>query len=216
MSAESSRTTRPARRPVDACRLLGAMVSGLISGVAFDDVASPIFWRWGELHPEIAMTSQPARGQRRSRRRSGGYCVHALEAAIWAVAGADSFRSAVLRAANLGDDADTTAAIVGQLAGTRWGATAIPSEWRQKLVHSERIASLARNLSAAGGGGTVHAPGRSVARHHRPGPPTSWLTHGGCSPDDFSPASSPATSSPREQWTSSTSSSTPASGRSST
>ena len=58
----------------------------------------------------------------------------ALEAAIWAVAGAEDFRDAVLRAANLGDDADTTAAIAGQLAGARWGVDAIPAEWREKAT----------------------------------------------------------------------------------
>lgn len=34
-----------------------------------------------------------------------GYCIAALEAALWTVAGAGDFRHAVLRAANLGDDA---------------------------------------------------------------------------------------------------------------
>lgn len=58
----------------------------------------------------------------------------------------------MLRAANLGDDADTTAALAGQLAGARWGASTIPSDWRDKLVAGERIAPLARALLAAGGG----------------------------------------------------------------
>jgi hypothetical protein len=69
-----------------------------------------------------------------------------------AVDGAVDFRDAVLRAANLGDDADTTAAIAGQLAGARWGAFAIPAEWREKVVAGERIVSLARGLFVAGGG----------------------------------------------------------------
>jgi len=63
----------------------------------------------------------------------------------------------VLRAANLGDDADTTAAIAGQLAGARWGVSSIPTEWRDKVVAGERIVALARGL-LAGGGGNVDNP----------------------------------------------------------
>ncbi|MBA3982590.1 MAG: ADP-ribosylglycohydrolase family protein, partial [Acidimicrobiia bacterium] len=84
--------------------------------------------------------------------RGTGYCVDALEAALWAVAGAADFREAVLLAANLGDDADTTAAIAGQLAGARWGASGISQRWRQRLTASDRIESLARGLFLAGGG----------------------------------------------------------------
>lgn len=91
---------------------------------------------------------------RRNRPPSGGtgYCVDALEAAIWAVAGAGDHREAVLRAANLGDDADTTAAIAGQLAGARWGASGIPPAWREVVVAGPRIESLARHLHAAARG----------------------------------------------------------------
>jgi hypothetical protein len=52
-----------------------------------------------------------------------GCCIDAREAALRAVGGAGNFRHAVLRAANLDDEADTTAAIAGQLAGARWGAS---------------------------------------------------------------------------------------------
>lgn len=152
-SAESSQSTHPARRPVDACRLAGAMVAALIQGASFADVAAATFWQWGELHPEVA---DIARGTWRLKEppaiRGTGYCIAALEAALWAVGGADDFRSAVLRASNLGDDADTTAAIAGQLAGARWGASSLPTAWRDKLVASERITSLARGLYREGGG----------------------------------------------------------------
>jgi len=152
-SGESSRTTHAARRPVDACRLMGAMVSALIAGTAFEDVVAPSFWQWGDLHAAI---EEIAGGRWRAKRppaiRGTGYCVDALEAALWSVDGAVDFRDAVLRAANLGDDADTTAAIAGQLAGARWGASAIPLPWREKVVAGERMVSLARGLFVAGGG----------------------------------------------------------------
>lgn len=152
-SAESSRTTHPAARPLDACRLLGATIAGLISGSTFDEVVAPTFWQWGDLDPEVAgIVAGSWRDKEPPSIRGTGYCVDALEAALWAVAGADSFDRAVLRAANLGDDADTTAAIAGQIAGARWGAASIRREWREKVVAGDRIASLARGLFAAGGG----------------------------------------------------------------
>ena len=82
--------------------------------------------------------------------RGTGYSVDALEAALWAVGGAADFRDAVLRAANLGDDADTTAAIAGQLAGARWGLSGIPVEWRERIVSADRIAAIAGRLYDAG------------------------------------------------------------------
>ena len=129
------------------------MTAALISGTSAEEVLDADFWQWGPLHPEIEAV---ARGSWRTKEpptiRGTGYCVTALEAAIWAVAGADDFRSAVLRAANLGDDADTTAAIAGQLAGARWGASGIPDRWRSKLALGSRINELARHLFRAGGG----------------------------------------------------------------
>jgi len=176
-SGESSSTTHPAARPVDACRLLGATIAALICGSTFEEVVAPTFWRWGDLHPEIARIAAGSwRDKEPPRIRGTGYCVDALEAALWAVAGAENFDSAVLRAANLGDDADTTAAIAGQIAGARWGASSIRPSWREKVVAGDRIASLARGLFAAGGGtvdegwpydGFLHAwwvePGRLLA-----------------------------------------------------
>jgi len=52
--------------------------------------------------------------------------VKSLEASLWAFHDADTFEEAVLRAVNLGDDADTTGAICGQLAGAYWGESGIP------------------------------------------------------------------------------------------
>jgi ADP-ribosylglycohydrolase len=150
-SAESSRPTHPARRPVDACRVLGAMTSALIRGDSADDVIAPGFWRFGDLHPQIgAVVSGAWRHKAPAQIRGTGFCVDALEAALWAVDGASDFRDAVLRAANLGDDADTTAAIAGQLAGARWGASGIPETWRAKVVLRERIEAMAGGLYDAG------------------------------------------------------------------
>lgn len=78
--------------------------------------------------------------------------VRSLQAAVWAVAQNTDFRSAALLPANLGDDADTTAAIFGQLAGAVCGLAGIPAEWVQVLAWRERIESAAGALYEAGRG----------------------------------------------------------------
>lgn len=177
-AGESSRTTHPAQRPVDACRVYGAMTAALIQGAAIDSVFDPGFWQFGPLDPRVeAVVRGSWRHKQPPEIRGSGYVVDALEAALWAVAGASDFRDAVLRAANLGDDADTTAAIAGQLAGARWGCAGIPVEWRTRLAEGDRIEAIAGRLHDLGAGtgpthpwphdGLVHGywvePGRVLA-----------------------------------------------------
>ena len=89
------------------------------------------------------------RGKPRAAVRSSGYVAHALEASLWSVGTSSSFAEAVLRAANLGEDADTTAAIAGQLAGALHGASSIPADWRARLAWADRITASADTLVSA-------------------------------------------------------------------
>ncbi|MFM8434117.1 MAG: ADP-ribosylglycohydrolase family protein, partial [Planctomycetia bacterium] len=153
MAAASSRPTHPAARPVDACKVLAAMTAALIRGEPWEAVSDPGFWKQGSLHPEVEAVARGSwRGKSEAAIKGSGYCVAALEAAIWAVDGAEDFRDAILRATNLGDDTDTTAAIAGQLAGARFGASAIPGYWLELLALRDRIATLADGLHGAATG----------------------------------------------------------------
>jgi ADP-ribosylglycohydrolase len=78
--------------------------------------------------------------------KGSGYVVRSLEAALWAFYHSDEFRSGCLLAANLGDDADTTAAIYGQLAGAYYGVESIPKTWRDKLSLRRLIEDYALRL----------------------------------------------------------------------
>jgi ADP-ribosyl-[dinitrogen reductase] hydrolase len=75
------------------------------------------------------------------------YVVDSLEAALWCFHITDSFKDAVLTAANLGDDADTTAAITGQIAGAYYGEAGIPQHWLNKVVMAKEIGEMAEQLS---------------------------------------------------------------------
>jgi ADP-ribosyl-[dinitrogen reductase] hydrolase len=78
--------------------------------------------------------------------KSSGYTVHTLEAAAWSFLTTESYEEAVIRAANLGDDADTVAAVCGALAGAYYGYSAIPGKWRNQLQDEARIREIAMAL----------------------------------------------------------------------
>ena len=89
------------------------------------------------------------RGRARETIRSSGYVVHTLEAALWSVARTGDFRNAILLAANLADDADTVAAVTGQLAGALYGLSGIPGRWLERVAWKDRLLESAQRLVSA-------------------------------------------------------------------
>ena len=78
--------------------------------------------------------------------KGSGYVVESLEAALWAFHNSETFEAGCLLAVNLGHDADTTAAVYGQLAGAYYGDSAIPAHWRDSLAHRNLIIAFADRL----------------------------------------------------------------------
>jgi ADP-ribosyl-[dinitrogen reductase] hydrolase len=153
LCGESSRTTHQATAAIDACRYLGALLIGALHGRSRAQLLQPRFepepgtWSRAPLCPEIdAIAAGSFLTRQPPEIRGTGYVVESLEAALWAFHRADSFKEAVLLAANLGDDADTTAAITGQIAGAHWGETAIPPHWRHRLAFRSTIETFADSL----------------------------------------------------------------------
>lgn len=87
----------------------------------------------GEAPGDVAAACGVDADKPRSEVRSGGYVLHTFDAALWCLANTSSYADCVLAAVNLGDDTDTTAAVVGALAGIVYGADAIPGEWLAAL-----------------------------------------------------------------------------------
>ncbi len=147
-AVESSRTTHGAQECLDACRLLAEILFRALKGankseVLFDPASTGI----------VSDSIQGiARGNYRNKLehsiRGTGYVVNSLEAALWCFWVTDSFEATVLKAANLGDDADTTAAVCGQIAGAYYGEGSIPVGWLKQLVMREEILKLADRLSS--------------------------------------------------------------------
>ena len=78
--------------------------------------------------------------------RGDGYVTRCLEAAPWAFAKSTCFEDGALLAVNLGEDADTTGAVYGQLAGAYYGVNSIPKMWRVRLAKVALIESYAKRL----------------------------------------------------------------------
>ena len=153
MAADSSRTTHQAREAVDACRHFAGLLIGALRGVDKETLLSrgycPVQGLWAR-DPPAEKIARVAGGSFKDRNppdiRGTGYVVEALEAALWAFHRSDDFSEGALLAVNLGDDADTTGAIYGQIAGAHYGAEAIPAAWRDKLTMAAEITSLADRL----------------------------------------------------------------------
>ncbi len=152
-SGESSRTTHAAATAVDACRYLGALLVGAVNGVSREELLdahySPIPGYWQE-NPLVERINEIAAGSFKHREppeiQGTGYVVKSLEAALWAFYNSRSFEEGCLLAVNLGDDADTTGAVYGQLAGAFYGEQGIPESWRSQLTYRDLIESFAEQL----------------------------------------------------------------------
>ncbi len=152
-SGESSRTTHGATAAMDACRYYGAMIVGAVQGASKEDLLSaryspvPGYWKRQPLGSEVDAVARGSFKRRQPPQICGsGYVVASLEAALWAFFHSRSFREGCLLAVNLGDDADTTGAVYGQVAGAYYGEQGIPAEWRQKIALRDVIRSFADRL----------------------------------------------------------------------
>ncbi len=152
-AADSSRTTHGAREAVDACRYFAGLLVGALDGVDKETLLSAGYsavegmWDQEPLVEGIARIADGSFTHRNPPEiRGTGYVVRSLEAALWAFYHSDSFRDGALLAANLGDDADTTAAVYGQIAGACYGVEAIPASWREQLTMGDEITSIADDI----------------------------------------------------------------------
>jgi ADP-ribosyl-[dinitrogen reductase] hydrolase len=144
-AGESSRTTHGAEECIDACRYFANLLHAAFLGANKDDILNCVLYK-----PTTEKVSAIAAGQYLTKSESQingtGYVVESLEAALWCFSTTDSFDQAILAAANLGDDADTTAAICGQIAGAYYGVKGIKSDWLDKLTMKDEITTIALEL----------------------------------------------------------------------
>ena len=168
LSGASSKTTHALDVCVDACRYMGALIVGAVSGCPKAHILSPHFlssqffssqslssqfnqqeqyWTRSPLSCEIQKIANGSFWEKEPPEIQGtGYVVESLEAAIWAFSRTETFEEGCLAAVNLGNDADTTGAIYGQLAGAYYGVGALPGEWKNTVVQRELIEQFSTDL----------------------------------------------------------------------
>ncbi|RMA82696.1 ADP-ribosylglycohydrolase family protein [Umboniibacter marinipuniceus] len=146
---DSTRTTHGASACLDASADMAELLLGLFNAISKDAIMELLatadeheYWEEIKAAPRLQWAKLGLRGT--------GYVVESYNAARFCFFVTDSFEDAVLLAANLGDDADTTAAIVGQLAGAFYGLSNIPSHWRGTIAKSEYIHRTAARLASQG------------------------------------------------------------------
>ena len=154
MAGESSRTTHGTAMAVDACRYFAALLIGALRGESKETLLAARYtpvkglWEQAPLHPRVdAVAAGSFRHKSPPEIRGTGLVIDTLEAALWAFATTDDFTAGALAAVNLGDDADTTGAVYGQIAGAYYGVQSIPEAWRSRLTRGEEIGSIAERLA---------------------------------------------------------------------
>lgn len=158
-AAESSRGTHQAAACLDACRYLGGILWRLLHEATKDEVLAPFYHpagkSWKGMDPAIAAIAAGSFKEKDPPAiRGTGYVAHSLEAALWAFHRSSSFEEGALLAVNLGEDADTTGAVYGQIAGAFYGLDGIPARWLEKLHGREMILDFGKKL--------IHADRRSA------------------------------------------------------
>lgn len=147
---DSSRTTHAAPQALDACEVYALLIAGALRGMSLAQLCAEPTYAPLTRHSWHSAVAPVVAGSYRHRQPpeiiGDGYVVHSLEASLWAIYHNSTFADAVLAGVNLGQDADTTGAIVGQLAGALYGESAIPMRWRKRLVKYDVIAWRADEL----------------------------------------------------------------------
>ncbi|MDO6678436.1 ADP-ribosylglycohydrolase family protein [Shewanella sp. 4_MG-2023] len=153
IAGESSLTTHAEQRTIESCQIMAWLLYQIYNSNHCVSDKTDLFnrlsthWSSCDIHPNLKKVIQGSfLTKTRAQIRGSGFVVHSLEAALWAFANSTDFRDGALLAANLGEDADTTAAIYGQLAGAYYGYSQLPTDWLSKLAWHDKIKEYATLL----------------------------------------------------------------------
>ncbi|CAL1240556.1 ADP-ribosyl-[dinitrogen reductase] hydrolase [Candidatus Methylocalor cossyra] len=109
----------------DAATLaLGGMVQHLVLG-GTREACRPLATALVARHPEFCFDPYPG--------RASGYIVDTVETVLHFFFSTDSFADCLIAVVNRGEDADTTGALAGMLAGAAYGLAGIPGHWLRRL-----------------------------------------------------------------------------------
>ena len=149
-SALSSKTTHANVMCIDACRYMSGIIVGLLNGDSKVAVLSSMYSPvkdYIDNEPLCDAVKEVASGSFKDKQppdiKGTGFIIKSLEAALWAFYTTNNFKDGALKAVNLGDDADTTGAVYGQIAGACYD---IPQEWLDVISMREKIMEISNQL----------------------------------------------------------------------
>jgi ADP-ribosyl-[dinitrogen reductase] hydrolase len=145
-SLDSARVTHAEDRASWGTVAVNQAIAHLLRGGAIAD--APAAAVVGIPNGEVCEAAIGAASRRRDEIRAGGFVLETIGASFWSLLNAGSAREAVEMAVALGDDADSTGAVTGALAGAAYGASALPRTWVQRVQFRKRLASEAARLLA--------------------------------------------------------------------
>ncbi len=152
---QSSKTTHASPLCLDACGWFADLMVNFLLGHPKDALLQSTYCAQTEPLQQLQQCHFLEKDYRDLK--GSGFVVESLEAALWCFWHTHSFEDCILAAANLGDDADTTAAVAGQLAGAFYGYSAIREDWRSHLHWHDHIVQLAGQLTQA-----IHIPSEQI------------------------------------------------------
>ena len=149
-AALSSKTTHANVMCIDACRYMSGIIVGLLNGDTKETVLSSMYSPVKDYFDDVPLCDaiqEIANGSFKTKQPpeiiGTGFVVKSLEAALWAFHTTDNFKDGALMAVNLGNDADTTGAVYGQIAGACYD---IPQEWLDIICMKEKIVEISNQL----------------------------------------------------------------------
>ena len=148
-AGESSRTTHGAAECIDSCRLFTSLIIESYNAASKEAIFEQCAYQpYAPSVIEIANRSFMSKSYQELT--GSGYVIESLESALWCFMNSDNFEEAILLSANIGNDADTTAAICGQIAGAYYGFSGIPEKWSNAIVMASEIKQWANELATIG------------------------------------------------------------------
>jgi len=148
-AGESSRTTHGAAECIDSCRLFASLIIEAYTASSKEDIFKQCDYE--AYAPKVIDIANRAFLSKSYEELTGsGYVIESLESALWCFMNSESFEEAILLSANIGNDADTTAAICGQIAGAYYGFSGIPGKWSSAIVMANEIKQWANDLAVTG------------------------------------------------------------------
>jgi ADP-ribosyl-[dinitrogen reductase] hydrolase len=146
MSLESARVTHAESRAAWGTVAVNQALVHLLNGGDIAD--APAAAVAGIPDARVADAVLSARAMSRDEVGAGGYVLDTVGASFWALANFPTAEEIIVQAVSLGDDADSTGAVAGALAGAACGCDALPNRWQEQVQYRVELTEQADRILA--------------------------------------------------------------------